>query len=155
MKKIDRFILGIAFFCIVFSLYQNYTRHIPSIPVVVVPEVPEPIEPIKPELKQNIYYDELEKCKELAAQYQKKIVVIFGADWCCYCRDMQKDVPNSLTFENYIACFINIENDKSKLKTYHVKNIPASIIIDSKGQEISRKIGYKNKEYNEWLKNNE
>jgi hypothetical protein len=37
---------------------------------------------------------------------------------------------------------------------YRIKGLPTSLILDKKNNELSRKTGYKIKEYNEWLENN-
>jgi thioredoxin-related protein len=132
-----------------YGVYHKYAGNIvPSIPVPIVIPVP------KPELKTNILYDEYIKAKELAKAYDKKIVIVFGADWCPYCKDLKKDVNNISGFTNYIVCFINTDKEKELVKNFRVRSLPTSIIIDSSEQEIARKTGYKKKDYNDWLEEN-
>lgn len=149
MQKIDtKYLLVMGLCLIAYGIYSKYATSIviPSIPVVVVPS---PLEPLK-----NIYYDEFDKCKELSAKHNKKLVIVFGADWCPYCRDLKKDIDNITEFSNYIVCFIDTDKNAKLVKDFRVKGLPTSVIVDPKGSELSRKTGYKNKEYQEWLRSN-
>ena len=145
LQKINnKLLLIIAVFLIGFSIYQQQDNviPIPSIPIIV---------PDKIELKTNIYYDEFDKCKSLAESYNRKLVIIFGADWCPYCKDLKKDTKDIKAFDSYIVCFINTDSNKTLVHQFRIKGLPTSIIIDNKENELSRKTGYKKKEYEEWL----
>lgn len=147
-QKMNIYILCIGLLLIVYSCYEKYVdiSILPNIPVVVVPDVPLPLD-------KNIYYDEYEKCKDLSKEYNKKLVLVFGADWCPYCRDLKKDVNSITEFSNYIVCFIDTDKNKTLVDQYRIKGLPTSIIITHKEEELDRKSGYKRSSYNEWLKN--
>lgn len=140
-------ILLIGLILIGYSLYSKYQNdpYTPTVPVII---------PNNPVLKTNIYYDEYEKCLGLAKTYSKKLVIVFGADWCPYCKMLKKDINNIIQFNKYIVCFINTDSNEVLVKKYRIRGLPTSIIIDFKETELSRKTGYKNKDYNEWLENN-
>ena len=149
MEKINnKILLIIGLGLIVFSLYNHYTNNasvIPGVPVVVVPFLPD--------LTKNIYYDEYDKCKSLSAQYNKKLILVFGADWCPYCRILKKDIDKITGFKKYIVCFIDSDKNKELVQKYRIKGLPTSVIVDSKETELSRKTGYKQADYNQWLDN--
>lgn len=126
-----------------YSIYSKYQDNA-SIPTV----------PTQPTLKNHIYYDEYEKCVKLSKAYNKKIVIVFGADWCPYCKSLKKDMDNITHFAQYIVCFIDTDKNETLVSKYRIRGLPTSVIIDSKEKELSRKTGYKNKDYNEWLENN-
>lgn len=138
--------LYLGLFLVAYACYQKYSKfpNVPNIPSIVMPV---------PILNNNIFYDEYEKCKELSRTHNKKIVLIFGADWCPYCRDLKKDVKNITEFNSYIVCFINTDKNKELVEKYRIRGLPTSVIIDYEEQELNRKSGYKKDSYNEWLKN--
>lgn len=148
LQKIDKILLIIALFLIGYSLYQKQSDNIvppnPNNPVVI---------PNKPSLKQNIFYDEYDKAKKLSIDYNKKLVLVFGADWCPYCKDLKRDVNKIQEFKEYIVCFINTDNNKTMVQEYKIKSLPTSIIL-SKDTEETRKSGYKYDDYCKWLQNN-
>jgi len=141
----NKILLIIGVGLVIFSINSKYIANkitIPNIPVVV------------PELTKNIYYDEYDKCKDLSVQYNKKLVLIFSADWCPYCRTLKKDIDNIVLFKQYIVCFIDTDKNKNLVEKYAIKGLPTSVIIDSRENELSRKMGYKQIDYNKWLDSN-
>lgn len=141
----NKILLIIGVGLVIFSINSKYITNkitIPNIPVVM------------PELTKNIYYDEYDKCKDLSVQYSKKLVLIFSADWCPYCRTLKKDINNIVLFKQYIVCFIDTDKNKNLVEKYEIKGLPTSVIIDSRENELSRKMGYKQIDYNKWLDSN-
>lgn len=141
----NKILLIIGIGLVIFSINSKYIANritIPNIPIVA------------PELTKNIYYDEYDKCKDLSIQYNKKLVLIFSADWCPYCRILKKDIDNIILFKQYIVCFIDTDKNKNLVEKYEIKGLPTSVIIDSRENELSRKMGYKQIDYNKWLDSN-
>lgn len=149
MKNFDKLIIVLALCLIVFSLsYKKFDVHVtPKINVILVPKP-------KPVLTTNIFYNEYDKAKETASAYDKKLVLIFGAAWCPYCKDLKKDAINIREFNGYIVCFIDIDNNKDITNKFQIKELPTSIIL-YKNNEEKRKSGYKKIEYTNWLKLNQ
>lgn len=147
MKNFDRLIIIFALCLIVFSLsYKKFDVHVtPKINVILVP---------KPVLTTKIFYNEYDKAKNVADTYAKKLVLIFGAVWCPYCKDLKKDIANIKEFDNYIVCFLDIDNNKDITNKFQIKELPTSIIL-YKNNEEKRKSGYKKIEYTNWLKLNQ
>lgn len=149
----SKYILVIAILLIGYYFLNSHSPEpvSPTVPSVVVPITPVPV----PELKQHIYYNEYHKCKELASIYHKNIVIIFGAEWCPYCKILKKDLDQLDVLKKYIVCVIDTDSDanSSLVKQYRVTGLPTSIILDSKENELSRKSGYKKGDYINWLNN--
>ena len=130
---------------------DNHIENKPSTPNVieVIPE--EKI--IKPDLKNHIIYDDYDKAISLSNEYKRKVLVVFGAEWCPYCEILKKDIPEIKKLQKHIICLIDTDNKASNqvvINKYRPKNLPTSILID-KEKEISRKIGYRKKDYLLWL----
>lgn len=149
LRKIDYTLLAIALFLVGFSFYQKQHDTIvpnnPKKPIFV---------PKKPVLKENIFYDEYDKAKELSVAYNKKLILVFGADWCPYCKDLKRDVKQIKGFSKYIVCFIDTDKNKEIVQKNKIRSLPTSLILDSKGNELGRKTGYKNADYEKWLDSN-
>lgn len=150
LQKVDTTLLIIALFLVGFSFYQKQSNNIvppdPNNPVVVVPN--------KPSLKQNIFYDEYDKAKELSITYDRKLVLVFGADWCPYCKDLKRDVKEIQGFSKYIVCFIDTDKNKEMVQKNKIRSLPTSIVFDTKDNELGRKTGYKKQDYENWLNSN-
>jgi thioredoxin 1 len=83
-----------------------------------------------------------------SAAENEKVLLIFSATWCKYCKNAQNDMNfNDKTLsdlvKNYKIIDINIDHDKEITKGYGIKTIPAFVIYEN-GKEIKRQIGYKN-----------
>lgn len=155
MSKNNLTVILFALVTIIFVRQISHTAENPNPkppqpkPPVVVPN-PEPI----PKLDTNILYDEYDKSIELAKTHKRKVILIFGADWCPYCVKLKKEVKSIKEFGKYIVCFLNTDNknNQSLLNKFKPRNLPTSVLIDIKAKEFARKIGYKNREYVSWLK---
>lgn len=145
-----KILLVIAFSMMGFSLYNKFIplirQNLDNKPVTI----PTPYEP---NIENNILYDEFNEAKNLAINYNKKLLVIFGADWCPYCSSLKKNTDKLKQFDSYIICFINIDKNKELVKEYNIQTLPTSIIIVN-NKEQSKIIGYDAKTYYEWLKYN-
>jgi|LakMenEpi03Aug12_release.lakeMendotaPanAssembly.Ray.scaffolds.fasta_scaffold557216_2 thioredoxin-related protein len=79
----------------------------------------------------------------------KKILVVFGADWCKYCHELKRDL-NLMHLDNYIVCVVDVDVKPDLKKKYSCNMLPCSVILLNK-KEISRKSGYKKQDYGGWL----
>lgn len=136
----------------------NQHRSVKPIDIPFKPSVPiEPIIPIEPSvpvLKSNIVNDNFDGAVDLAQKYNKKLMIIFGAEWCPYCQELKKDLKNIKQLNQYIICILDIDNKSSNGKAISLlkpKSLPTSIYLDKDLKELSRKTGYKNKDYLSWL----
>jgi thioredoxin-related protein len=82
----------------------------------------------------------------------KKVLVIFGADWCLYCQKLKGDL-DLLNLDEYVVCMVDAD-ERADLKGKHLfKMLPTSLILLNK-KETSRKSGYSKQDYMGWLKKN-
>lgn len=148
LEKVKQFFLFFILGLIIFSIYNRHINNsniVPTIPNIVIPNVPD--------TTKTIFYDEYEEAKKVSIAFNKKLLIIFGADWCPYCKDLKKDVSRIENFTYYIVCFINTDKNKDIVSEFKIKSLPTSIIVDKENEEV-RKTGYKYRDYEKWLEEN-
>ena len=136
------------------AYYINNTKPIPAptVPVVVPNIIPKP-QPEVPVVIDYVLYDEYDKAIALSKKVKKPIVLIFGASWCPYCKDLKKDSKNIDLLKQYIVCFLDTDKQKELVNKYKIKGLPTSVILTD-GAESARKSGYKRPDYETWLNGN-
>jgi len=107
---------------------------------------------------QNGYGEEAKNYEEalsLSLKTDKQIFLIFSADWCGYCKKMEKvfkDEKVSKRLDDFIFLKLEKEEEKELVKRYGVKSIPDYMILNKYESIIKRHTGYKNeKEFLMWL----
>lgn len=91
----------------------------------------------------------------LSESTKMPILVIFGADWCVYCKNLKKDIENgqlNKELDSYIVCYVDIDKNNDLKKEFKVKTLPDSRIIRDK-KEIAMNKGYVPKDYKKWILN--
>ena len=110
--------------------------------------------------KEAKWQKSFEKAQKLAKKKNKPLLVFFtGSDWCGPCKNLHKDFFDTEKFTKiakadyilYEADFPRrtdivssekkVENRKIQ-KKYGVRGYPTILILDSKGIEIGRRVGY-------------
>ena len=99
------------------------------------------------------YYDfsikELEKAKAIATKQNKQIIYIYSTWNCSPCREMEKNVLKSDTWENFKKSFVVVKltNTKEAEKAglaEHLTGTPAYLLTQNDGEIIS-KFAYESK----------
>lgn len=77
----------------------------------------------------------------------KKVFLHFTAEWCSYCRAMEKQtfkdpvIISSLN-ENFIPIKVDVDNEIETSALYRVMGLPYTIFIAEDGEIIGRRPGY-------------
>jgi len=104
---------------------------------------------------EDFILNSIEEAKTLSKITEKPILLIFGAEYCSYCESLKTNILNldlSPEINQYIVCYIDIKICVDLKKQYNVSAIPDSRIIINNQQKRSL-IGYNQKKYRNWLKN--
>lgn len=70
----------------------------------------------------------------------------FEAEWCTNCKLLDKLI-NQVELGSTLLVHVDIDNEADMAKAYNIRSLPTTIILDPMGEEISRFVGLKNKEY--------
>jgi thiol-disulfide isomerase/thioredoxin len=162
MSTLDKIIIVCASLCIGWGLSEKYSQPLCKPPVVapvvepIVPlpvPVPAPLPPApKPEPSYpQVFFDEYDKVLSIAKEKQKRIIVIFSADWCPHCQDLKKDLTSMSIPQQYLLCIIDIDKNKALVNKFNISGLPTTIAITSNEKELCRKSGYQKKSYEAWL----
>lgn len=84
---------------------------------------------------------------ETASAGDKKIFINFHADWCYYCKQMEKTTFKdssviSYLNDNYIAIRVDTEKEKKLAAEYRIQGLPSSWFLEPDGKRIGMKAGY-------------
>lgn len=83
----------------------------------------------------------------LGKSEQKKVYINFYADWCGYCRKMEKETftdENVITFlnEKYISIRVNADKERKVALEYKAFALPDNAFFTEKGEIIGKQPGY-------------
>ena len=83
----------------------------------------------------------------LAKQEQKKIFVHFYADWCAYCKKMDKKTlrdPAVIEYltDHFISVRVNSDKNRRIARDYYIRGLPSTWFVSSDGEKISSLPGY-------------
>jgi thioredoxin-like negative regulator of GroEL len=82
------------------------------------------------------------------------VIVFTSPEWCKACQRLETNVLRSAEWAALPHAKRVVDFDESKLlaRRHKVKSIPTAILLDSKGQEIGRKVGYNGESAAVWLR---
>ena len=129
------------------SIWDNISKGVENPPTPVAPE--------NPVIGVITTYEEA--LKE-AKRSDKKILIIFGADWCSWCKKLDKDtlkdktVKQAISDGNQIEIHVNVDQRKDLAKKFSVRGIPAYAIVDKDEVVVRQGSGFKDpSNYVNWL----
>lgn len=77
----------------------------------------------------------------------KKVFLVFNADWCRYCLQMEKETfqnPTVIAYvnRNFIPISVNSDREQEIAEKYGVRGLPSTWFISEKGDRIGNRPGY-------------
>jgi thioredoxin-related protein len=95
----------------------------------------------------NITWYSYDQGLAIAKEKHKKIYINFYADWCGYCKKMEKEtfVDNDIARflnENFIPVRLNSDKEQELSKKYSVRGLPTSLFLSETGETIGSQPGY-------------
>lgn len=95
----------------------------------------------------SIAWNSYDKGLALAKEKKKKIYINFHADWCGYCKKMEKETfvsPKVIAYlnEHFIAVRVNSDKEQATARKYNVRGLPANFFLTEQGEVIGNQPGY-------------
>jgi len=95
----------------------------------------------------NINWQNYENGMVRGKSESKKILINFYADWCRYCKEMDKKTFKdksviSYLNENFVSIKVNSDKNRKLAQTYNVRGLPATWFITETGENIGNRPGY-------------
>ena len=77
----------------------------------------------------------------------KKIFLVFNADWCRYCLKMEKETfrdPTVIAYvnRNFVPISVNSDKQQDIAAKYNVRGLPSTWFISENGDRIGNRPGY-------------
>jgi thioredoxin-related protein len=78
---------------------------------------------------------------------KKKVFLVFNADWCRYCVQMEKDTfqnPSVIAYinRNFVPISVNSDKQRAIANKYKVMGLPNTYFISENGDQIGNRPGY-------------
>lgn len=93
---------------------------------------------------------EFEEAMTFAKKEGKPLFLDFYADWCVPCKQMERYSFSDREFakiinDNYVAVKVNVDYfwGMDVAEKYRIKEYPTVMVIDTKGREKGRTVGFK------------
>ncbi len=77
----------------------------------------------------------------------KKVFLVFNADWCRYCLQMEKETfqnPTVIAYvnRNFVPISVNSDKEQKIAAKYDVRGLPSTWFISENGDRIGNRPGY-------------
>lgn len=77
----------------------------------------------------------------------KKVFLVFNADWCRYCVKMEKETfqnPTVIAYvnRNFVPISVNSDKEQDIAEKYSVRGLPSTWFISENGERIGNRPGY-------------
>lgn len=85
--------------------------------------------------------------RQRGMEENKKVFLVFNADWCRYCLQMEKETfrnPTVIAYvnRNFIPISVNSDREQDIAAKYSVRGLPSTWFISEKGDNIGNRPGY-------------
>jgi thioredoxin-related protein len=95
----------------------------------------------------TIKWSSYDEGMSLSKKQGKKVFLYFWADWCGYCKKMEKETfsekeVTAILNKKYISIKINSDAEQRLATQYFVRGLPTIWFLSEKGEKISNLPGY-------------
>jgi len=78
---------------------------------------------------------------------QKKVFLVFQAEWCRYCHQMEKETFGDSAViayvnQNFVPVSVNSDKESHIAAKYNVRGLPSTWFLSEKGDRIGSRPGY-------------
>lgn len=106
---------------------------------------------IKPKKREIRWQSDLKIAHELALELNRPMLIVFDADWCSYCRKMERTTlaePELITQINreFVPVHLNLDEHTRIAEILEVKRIPCTVALSPRADLLGRLTGYVNRQ---------
>ena len=88
-----------------------------------------------------------EEGRQRGKDQNKKVFLVFNADWCRYCLQMEKETfqnPAVIAYvnRNFVPISVNSDKEQEIAAKYNVRGLPSTWFISEDGERIGNRPGY-------------
>lgn len=93
------------------------------------------------------WHDNLQSAHKAAIAQNKPILIVFGADWCTYCKKLEKETLNNKEMsayinETFVPVHLDFDKEKRVSELLEIKSLPCSVVVNSDAELLGRIEGY-------------
>lgn len=101
----------------------------------------------RPSTHQLNWQTNLQAAHKIAAAENKPMLLVFGADWCHYCKKLEKETLNSKQVstyvnESFVAIHLDADKDKRVAEILKVSSLPCTIVLSPNADLLGRIEGF-------------
>ena len=101
----------------------------------------------EPVAKNIDWASNLNSARTKALQFDRPILIVFGAEWCAYCKKLERETLSQPQMANYINSRfvpVHLDYDKEKrvAKILEVESLPCSIVLSPQADLLGTIKGY-------------
>jgi thiol:disulfide interchange protein len=103
--------------------------------------------PPAPAAGDNIkWWRDLGRAMQEAKDFKQPLVVDFGAEWCSWCKKLEKETfpaPEVQALKDkFVWARIDTDVAPEPARQYKVEGLPTILVLDSNGKELARNAGF-------------
>ena len=89
----------------------------------------------------------LQEAHKVATAQNKPMLLVFGAEWCHFCKKLEKetlDSPQMAAYvnESFVAVHLDADKDKKAVEILKISGLPCSVVLSPGAEMLGRIEGY-------------
>ena len=93
------------------------------------------------------WHDDLDSAHKFAVETDKPMLLVFGAQWCHYCRKLKATTLSDAAMvqyvnENFVPVRLDVDQHRRIAKILGVKPIPCSVVLSPEADLLGKLVGY-------------
>lgn len=93
------------------------------------------------------WHADLKVAHQEAVRLNRPLLIVFGADWCTYCRKMEETTLSSPGLidsvkDNYIPVRLDLDRDRRIADVLEVERLPCTVFLSPQADLLGRVVGF-------------
>lgn len=101
-----------------------------------------------PEAKTKINWrSDLKKAHQESVKLNRPMMIVFGAEWCTYCRKMEQTTLTDPSLiqsvnQNYIPVHLDFDEERKVAEILEVDRLPCTVFLSPRADLLGRMVGF-------------